>query len=97
MEPSDLSTDRCLKFDGDGDEYPFYLGIVGQFLLIQGSSDSSQFKSSGATYGHFLLCVKKDLQDLLALSDQNAQEVNYLTWSNPSHNSVSFVSGDIKI
>ena len=63
FRPLDGVPTYCAKFDGDAAEYPFTLNIFGNYLLLHGSSTSSEFKSNPShTYGNFVLWLHKDLQ-----------------------------------
>ena len=61
VQASDGSMPYCASLDGDAADYPFYLKVIGNYLLVQGSSESSEFKRIGDQWGHFVLWINKDL------------------------------------
>ena len=63
----------CAKYDGDGADYPVFLSVVGDFLLILGSSDSSEL-NGGSTYGNHLSKVLKTLQSDYGCTTLDLQE-----------------------
>ena len=81
MRASDGVATYCIKFDGDAEEYPYHLKVIGDYLLLAGTATSSQFKNNpSATYGNFVLWIRKDLQTT-ACSVLNVEEDTSLVWT----------------
>ena len=62
MRSSDGVATYCAKYGGDGEDYAYFLKIFGDYLLVHGSSTSSEFKSS-SDLGNFVLWLHKDLRN----------------------------------
>ena len=53
----------CVKIDGDGEDYPYFLKVIGNYLLVAGTSSSSAFKSDPLhSWGNYVIMLKKDLR-----------------------------------
>ena len=62
MRSVDGVTTYCGKLDGNAADYPYQMTVFGNYIMFQGSSDSSAFKSSSDSWGNFVLWMNKTLQ-----------------------------------
>ena len=69
----------CAKYDGSGADYPAFLSVIGDYLLILGSSESSEL-NGGSAYGNHLSKVVKTLQSDYGCNTLLLQEDTSVSW-----------------
>ena len=80
IRASDGVATYCLEHDGDGEEYPFHLKVVGELLMISGSSKSTEFIINPLNvWGNYVLFLNKDLQTTVCQSLYVAEDTT-LVW-----------------